>query len=57
MIATSDAARRNYTIQAGQFYGHEDYEVQQILFPDRSGRYLDDPRCDYRLPVLAQVLQ
>jgi hypothetical protein len=42
-----------YTIQAGQFLGHEDYQVIQIVIPDERGRYPDDPRCQeaYKFPV------
>ncbi len=43
-----------YTIQAGQFYGNEDYHVQQVVLCDKKGRWPDDPLChkDYRVPVL-----
>ncbi len=41
----SDEARE-YTFQVGEYYGTNDYAVQQIVLPDTSGRYPDDPRCD-----------
>ena len=31
--------RREFTIQAGQFWKTEDYPVQQILFPDMDGKW------------------
>ena len=37
---------REYTFQVGEYYGTNDYAVQQIVIPDTSGRYPDDPRCD-----------
>jgi len=46
IITTNDVrAQSEFTIQAGQFLDREDYVVQQVLVPDRSGRYPDDPRC------------
>lgn len=47
-----------YTIQAGQFYRTEEYEVQQILIPDQMGKYPDDPRCSGNwstIPVFKKV--
>jgi len=48
------AAREKYTIQAGQFYNGEDYQVQQVVVPDRNGRWPNNPKCDaaFRIPVL-----
>ena len=37
---------REFTVQVGVYYGTNDYAVQQIVFPDPSGRFPDDPRCD-----------
>ena len=53
--ATYDALR--YTYQAGQFYGNEDYKVQQVVIPDRKGRYPEDPLChkNWKVPVLKNV--
>lgn len=39
-------AKSAYTIQAGQFLGHENYEVTQVLVPDKKGIFPDDPLCD-----------
>ena len=46
-IITADdgRAQRDFTIQAGQYLGREDYAVQQVLVCDRSGHYPDDPQC------------
>jgi hypothetical protein len=37
-------AQEKYTIQAGRL--GRDYRVQQVLIPDRVGRFPDDPRCE-----------
>jgi len=60
-IVTADQrAQRDYTIQAGQFLGTEDYVVQQALIPDRNGRFPDEPECQppySTIPVLNQRKQ
>ncbi len=38
-------ARADYTVQAGEYFRHDDYAVQQVLMPDRSGRFPDEPGC------------
>lgn len=38
----SEAVRSEYTVQAGQYLGREDYEVQQVLLCDKSGVYPGD---------------
>lgn len=38
--------RDTFTIQAGQFYGHENYTVMQVMICDKAGRYPGDPGCD-----------
>lgn len=38
-------ARRDFTIQAGQFYRREDYRVMQVMLCDKAGRYQDDDAC------------
>jgi Domain of unknown function (DUF4262) len=51
-------AGQSITIQAGQFYGTEEYPVQQVLIPDPDGRFPGDPNCQppyCRFPVLARV--
>lgn len=40
------AAKWRYTIQAGQYLGHERYEVLQVLLCDRDGHYPGQPGCD-----------
>jgi hypothetical protein len=34
-----------YTCQVARHYNTENYAVQQMLTPDREGRYADDPQC------------
>jgi hypothetical protein len=38
-IIWDDRAKCEFTIQARQHYSHEDYAVQQLLVPDRAGRF------------------
>jgi Domain of unknown function (DUF4262) len=45
IVNASRRAQDDYTIQAGQHFGHEDYRVLQVLIPDRNGRFPDDPEC------------
>lgn len=40
------SVRDEYTIQAGQYFGHEDYQVVQILLPDKRGRFPGDEGCE-----------
>ena len=49
-----DTAHSKYTVQAGQFYCNEDYQVQQVVVPDQNGRWPDDPQChkNFRVPLL-----
>jgi hypothetical protein len=46
VVDANPAVRDEFTIQAGQYYGTEDYAVQQVLIPDREGRFPGDPNCD-----------
>jgi Domain of unknown function (DUF4262) len=49
--------RDHYTIQAGQYWRNERYEVIQLPLCDKDGRYPDDPDCDAchaEQPVLRQ---
>lgn len=41
--------RREYTIQAGQYWGTQDYLVQQIIFPDKAGKFPNER--GYAMPV------
>jgi hypothetical protein len=45
-LNASDEAKEEYTLQVGAYYGTNGYAVQQILLPDTSGRYPDDPKCE-----------
>ena len=38
----SDLAKENFTIQAGNYLGREDYEVYQVMICDPKGRYPGD---------------
>lgn len=56
MVCDVPGVRAFFTIQAGQFLGREDYDVMQILVPDKAGRFPTDADCDpkYRaVPVLS----
>lgn len=49
-VAILDArasVRDRYTIQTGQYYGHEDYQVQQVVIPDEEGRLPNNPKHVY----------
>ncbi len=56
IYSASEDAKTKYTIQAGQFYGNEDYDVMQVVLPDTKGVYPPDPKChkDFQVPVLRQ---
>jgi hypothetical protein len=49
------SVRARYTIQAGQYLGHQDYRVTQMVISDPSGRL--PPDCDpaiYNVPLLGK---
>lgn len=52
--ARDPIVKRSYTVQAGQFYKSEDYDVQQVIVPDKNKRWPEDPQCHLscRVPVL-----
>lgn len=52
IINTDARARSIYTIQATQFIGHPDYMVQQVLVPDKHGKFPDEQGCTYTVPIL-----
>ena len=54
---TQPKVHHEYTVQAGQFYGNEDYEVQQVVIPDKNGRWPDNPLChkNWRVPVYKKL--
>jgi Domain of unknown function (DUF4262) len=43
IVNADQRAPESYTIQAGEFFGNDDYAVQQVLAPDRNGRFPDEP--------------
>ena len=51
---TTVIAKLEYTLQATEFYGHNNYAVQQVVMPDPKGRYPGDKRLHkrYRVPLL-----
>lgn len=42
----SEAAKSEWTIQAGQYLGHENYSVLQVLLCDKNGVYPGEPGID-----------
>lgn len=42
-----DSVKDDYTIQTGQYYGTEDYRVQQVILPDDEGRLPNHQDCEY----------
>lgn len=52
LINASFRAQDEFTIQAGVFYGTDNYPVQQILFHDRHGHFPDEPEYRARHPML-----
>lgn len=57
IYSATEEAKSKYTIQAGQFYANEDYDVQQVLLPDPNGHYSGDAACHkmFKVPVLKQA--
>jgi Domain of unknown function (DUF4262) len=51
IIRADSRAREQYTIQAGQHFGHEHYEVLQVLLSDLRGHFPDEPGYRARLPI------
>jgi hypothetical protein len=45
MLPDLDVVRRDFTIQVGQYYRHEGYQVLQVLLCDKQGRYPGHPDC------------
>jgi hypothetical protein len=45
IIHADERAKNDFTIQVGQFFGTENYDVQQVLVPDPSGRFPGEPNC------------
>jgi uncharacterized protein DUF4262 len=36
----------DYVMQAITFHGHAEFPLWQLVWPDKQGRFPDDPRCD-----------
>lgn len=49
----SEAAKFKWTIQVGNYLGHEHYDVLQVLLGDYDGRYPGDSGCnpDFDVPL------
>ena len=45
IIRANKTAHTEYTVQAGQHFGHENYAVMQVLIPDPSGKFPDEAGC------------
>jgi hypothetical protein len=45
LIAVPDWVRDELTIQAGQYWGHEDYLVRLMVLSDQQGRFPGEPGC------------
>jgi hypothetical protein len=39
VVDAADSVKDRYTIQAGQHLGTEEYQVMQVVMPDKSGRF------------------
>ncbi|QIG76940.1 DUF3309 domain-containing protein [Rhizobium phage RHph_Y1_11] len=44
--------RDEFTIQAGQYFKHENYDVMQVLIADPDGLFPDDPQCHRNYKVV-----
>ncbi|CCV16367.1 DUF4262 domain-containing protein [Mesorhizobium sp. STM 4661] len=44
-------ARSHYTVQVGEYLGHDLYTVLQVMVCDQIGRYPGDASCDPRFDV------
>lgn len=47
MRTCGERAKQEYTIQAGRYYGTEDYAVMQVMLCDRNGQYQDGDNCAF----------
>jgi hypothetical protein len=55
VIRANNSAHSEYTRQASEHFGHDDYSVMQILMPDLDGVFPDDAGCKSpysKVPVL-----
>jgi hypothetical protein len=45
IIRANGTARTDYAIQAGRYFGTEEFEVMQVLMPDLDGVFPGEPGC------------
>lgn len=56
IVDATARAKADYTYGVGHYYGNDDYQVRQLLYPDKEGRFPGDPMCAEpyaSLPVLS----
>ena len=46
MLRVGPQAKAEYTVQATRFYGHADYDVVQLVAPDKQGRFPGEADCE-----------
>lgn len=46
LAEVGEFCRDRIMVQAGQFYGNDNYKAMQIILPDKSGRYPGDEGCE-----------
>lgn len=51
IVRASEEAKKRYSVQVGQYYQREDYELLQVLLQDKDGHYQDDERCAWGVLV------
>lgn len=58
IVEAGTVGRDQYAVQAGVFYGTDDYRVRQILICDDAGRFPDHAECDppYRSQPVLSIL-
>jgi hypothetical protein len=44
-VNADDRVKEEYTLCVGVYYGTNGYRVQQLVIPDKCGRYPNDPKC------------
>jgi Domain of unknown function (DUF4262) len=55
IIRANNTAQADYTLCAGDYFGHQDYAVMQVIMPDRTGKFPGEDGCQEPyslLPVL-----
>lgn len=53
-VSSPGVVRSDYSIQAGQYFGTEDYDVLQIVLCDKTGKWPGEPDIDpnFKVPLL-----